>query len=97
MKNIRFSFLLAALVCFLPGIVSAQQAPAASSATGDATVYIYRFRDAYAMLLKPSVYCDGRQLLRMRNGRYGKFTIPAGTHIITSTYEGNGVSMKFDA
>lgn len=62
-----------------------------------ATIYVYRFRDAYAMLLKPSVFCDGKQLLRMRNGRFGKFEIPAGSHNLTSTYEGNGVSLDAKA
>ncbi len=93
MKIIRRAcFLVASVVCLLPCAASAQQdTPAAG-----ATVYVYRMRESYAMALKPSVFCDGKQLLRMRNGRFAKFSVPAGEHTITSTFEGNGLSVTLE-
>ena len=70
--------------------VAAQDLP---SSTADATIYVYRLRDGYAAILKPSVFCDSKQIVRMRNGRFTSIHLAPGSHTITSTFPGNGVAI----
>jgi hypothetical protein len=71
--------------------------PAASTPSATSTVYFYRLREGYGALLKPSVFSDGAQLGRMRNGRFFSVQIPAGTHNITSMLPGNGARVEMKA
>ena len=87
--------ILLILMLLSANVFAQDPVPTTENKPGVATIYVYRFRDAYAMVLKPSVFCDGKQLLRVRNGRYAKFEVPAGSHNVTSTYEGNGVNLDF--
>lgn len=75
-----------------PGLA---QTPAASAPlhNSDSTVYFYRFRESWAVLVTPSVYSDGRELGKMRNGRFLKLSLEAGPHNITSTFPGSGVAI----
>jgi Protein of unknown function (DUF2846) len=65
--------------------------PEALAPDNTATVYFYRLRNAYAAVLKPSVYCDNNQVARMRNGRFVVYKVAAGEHTFTSTFAGSGV------
>lgn len=100
MRKFRLAALGLLLAPFLavsqtPATPAAPAAPAASQAPAGSTVtiYFYRLRENYAALLKPSVYVDGAQVGRMRNGRFFTVTVPAGQHTITSTLTGNGSAL----
>lgn len=62
-----------------------------------ATVYFYRLRDSFGAMLKPSVFCDGAQVARMRNGRFITLHFPPGSHTITSTFPGSGAILDLKA
>jgi hypothetical protein len=97
MKNILSLTSVLILAClFLPLVTTAQErAPDTQSKA--ITVYIYRLRDGYAALLKPSVFDDGKQVVRMRNGRFVKLSFTPGPHNITSTFEGSGIAVDLKA
>lgn len=87
MFKLRFLPLLACMAVPL----HAQDAPSATPPT--ATVYFYRLREAYAALLKPSVFVDGKQVMRMRNGRFAEMSFPVGHHTVTSNFPGSGLEI----
>lgn len=68
--------------------------PAAPSNTS--TVYFYRYKQFSGSALKPSVYCDGVELLRMQNGRFFEMHIPAGEHTCYANDKQAGVIMNFE-
>lgn len=82
----KLSFLALAFALFCP--IAHTQHAAATPAT--ATIVFYRLREAYGALLKPSIFCDQKQVARMRNGRFFSITVPVGSHTITSTLPGSG-------
>lgn len=45
-----------------------------------ATIYFYRIKQFAGSALEPSVYCDGKELARMDNGRYFGVTLQPGKH-----------------
>jgi Protein of unknown function (DUF2846) len=45
-----------------------------------ASVHFYRYKQMQGSALRPSVYCDGTQVVRMSNGKYIDLFIPAGSH-----------------
>jgi hypothetical protein len=59
-------------------------APATSPGpSGNATIYFYRIKQFAGSALEPSVYCDGKELARMDNGRYFGVTVQPGKHTCT--------------
>jgi hypothetical protein len=53
------------------------------AANENATIYFYRIKQFAGSALEPSVYCDGKELARMDNGRYFGVTLQPGTHTCT--------------
>ena len=49
-----------------------------------ATVTVYRPPRKYGAMIKPSIYCDGIELERLRNGRFFMASLPPGQHMISS-------------
>ena len=49
-------------------------------AAGVARVYVYRASAFTGSALAPSVFCDGKELARLENGRYFVATLPPGKH-----------------
>ena len=45
------------------------------------TVHIYRYKQFEGAALKPSIYCDGVELGRMKNGHVITVQIPIGEHV----------------
>ena len=45
-----------------------------------ASVHFYRYKQMQGSALRPSVYCDGTQVVRMSNGKYIDLFISAGSH-----------------
>jgi hypothetical protein len=68
-------------------------APESSPIKGLATVYVYRLGQFYAKLLKPSVYCDGRQIGRVQNGHFIRATFEPGKHEFRSNDKDSGVEI----
>lgn len=84
---------LAAVALFFAASLVAQD----TTNPSNATVYFYRLREFYGAALKPSIYCDKVQVLRMRNGRYASITVTPGEHTITSNFPGSGVVLDAKA
>jgi hypothetical protein len=82
-------------VAVVPVAPTAPVAAAVPAAT--ANVYFYRLRAAYGSVLRPSIFCDGVQVVRMRNGRFTSASFPIGTHNITSNFPGNGMALDMKA
>src|SRR5271169_4896227 len=49
-----------------------------------ATVTVYRPKRTYGKMIKPSIYCDGVELQRLRNGKFFVVSLPPGQHMISS-------------
>lgn len=83
-----------------------QQTPAqpdtpAATATapdaGKAVVIVYRPGKLMGKALEPSVYCDGKEVARMDNGRYFVLLLEPGEHRIHMTQENKRVDLKLGA
>lgn len=68
----RIAFLIAFLVA--PASLKAQH----TSST--AKLYFYRYSMLQGVALRPSVYCDGKEVVRMQSGRVFEMDVPAGEH-----------------
>lgn len=64
---------------------------------GTANVYFYRYKQFQGSALKPSIYCDGRDLLRMQNGRFFELQLPAGEHTCYSNDKQAGAVVTLEA
>lgn len=74
----------------------AQNEPAASAPASDAkaTLYIYRPRRYAGAALKPSVYADDTELVRLENGRFFVARLNPGAHTIRSNDKATGVELE---
>jgi hypothetical protein len=54
-----------------------------------ATVYVYRLSNYDSSFHKPSVFCDGVEIARMRNGRYFELLLTPGVHKVGSNLPDN--------
>ena len=52
----------------------------AKFADGKVRVYVYRYRQAYAKAIRPSLYCDDQDVARVQNGRYLVLALEPGKH-----------------
>jgi hypothetical protein len=43
-------------------------------------VYVYRYKQAYGMAIRPSIYCDDKEVARLQNGRYLALGLTPGKH-----------------
>jgi|ERR1700733_7260232 len=73
MKNIL------AILIFIVGAISA--------VGQDGTVVVFRRSAFTGGALKPSIYVDGSQETRLKNGRYISLQLPAGKHNLSSSME----------
>ena|SRR5690242_17397461 len=64
--------------------------------TSTATVVFYRYNES-TRLKKPSIFCDGHQVVRMAKGRFAKVQFQAGKHLFTSNFPGNGIELNLAA
>jgi hypothetical protein len=79
MLAMRKSIFLCSLFALLCVAAGAQDVTPATAPV-PATVHIYRYKQFTGSGLKPSVYCDGTELIRMRNGSVFSTTIAPGPH-----------------
>jgi hypothetical protein len=62
-----------------------------------ATVHFYRYKQFEGSALKPSIYCDGVELIRMQNGRFFDMQLPLGEHTCYANDKQAGAIVKFEA
>lgn len=85
-----------AIASALEAIRSYKPAPevaAPSPASGNATVYVYRYKQFVGAALEPSVFCDETELARMDNGRYFTATLKPGKHVFRSNDKQSGIEL----
>jgi len=74
---------------------AAVAAPVAADAEqSQATIYFYRPHRFVGSALKPSVFVDGTNVGRMRNGDNIKFSVAPGTHAVYSNDKSTGLSLE---
>jgi len=75
----------AVLICLAASFCLDQEPKAAASEPekpkDSALIYFYRIKQFAGSALEPSVYCDGKELARMDNGRYFGVTLAPGKHV----------------
>lgn len=64
------------------------------TATANAIVYVYRYKQFAGYTVEPSVYCNEVQLARMDNGRYFKVVLSPGTYTFRSNDKQSGIEME---
>jgi len=62
-----------------------------------ARVFVYRHHKVYGAALEPPVYCDGKEVAKMDNGRYFLLMLEPGAHSISSNSKKGIVELKFEA
>lgn len=67
---------------------------AADAESSQATIYFYRPHRFVGSALKPSVFVDGTNVGRMRNGDNIKFSVAPGTHAVYSNDKSTGLSLE---
>jgi hypothetical protein len=80
------------------GAMAAQSSPATEAKTGQAHVVVYRvsrYRDP--KIIKPSIYCDGKEVALMYSGRFFTVNLSPGKHTITSSDEHTSVSLDAES
>ena len=76
------SILACICICFAASFCLAQEPKAVEPEKKDsALIYFYRIKQFAGSALEPSVFCDGKELARMDNGRYFGVTLAPGKHI----------------
>ncbi len=58
--------------------------PSFGQDSNSATVTVYRPKRTYGWAIKPSIYCDGVELARLRNGSFFVASLPPGRHLISA-------------
>jgi hypothetical protein len=66
---------------FIPG-ATGQDPPKLSSQS--ARVNVYRYKQYMGNALRPSIYCDDKDLARLQDGRYVVLALEPGTHTFRS-------------
>ena len=97
--HLNFIFLI---VVAIPGVYSQsvngtvgdRQTNALNS---DGKVYFYRYKQFIGYQVKPSVYCDERQLARMENGRFFITKVVPGKHTFRSNDKQSGLELDIQA
>src|SRR5258708_35174213 len=69
----------------------------AQNVSTTATVHFYRYKQFEGSALKPSIYCDGVELIRMQNGRFFDMQLPLGEHTCYTIDKQSGAIVKFEA
>ncbi|MGA2739290.1 MAG: hypothetical protein ABSG65_17855 [Bryobacteraceae bacterium] len=78
----------------------AQESPNAEAQASQAYVVVYRVKykpfhfKTGGIIIKPSVYCDDREVAFMYSGRYFTIAVPAGKHSLSSSSQYKFLSLK---
>lgn len=49
-----------------------------------AVVHVYRVKQIKGSAMRPSIYCDGNELTRLKNGTFITVNMPEGKHLFSS-------------
>ena len=81
-----------------PAAQSAPEKPSVAAASeGQATVYIYRYKQFVGSALSPSVFCDDTELARMENGKFFVVKLAPGKHVFHSNDKQAGIEADLKA
>jgi hypothetical protein len=58
----------------------AQEKQVSTDADGSARLYVYRYNQYVGKAIRPSIYCDGREVARIQSGRFVELIFKPGTH-----------------
>ena len=61
-----------------------------------ATIHIYREKHSVGFAISPSIYVDGIELQRLRNGTFFVANLPTGKHMITAGRSEVGAFVDFE-
>jgi hypothetical protein len=88
----------------IPAVVAAQDAakPAETAPAAKATpasddkaeVTVYRYKQFVGKGLRPSIYCDNKDIARLQSGRYVTLALPAGTHSLRSNDKQSQIELE---
>ena len=78
----RFSAIATLLFLFLAAALAAQEP--AKPAGEEVRVNIYRYKQFVGKGLRPSIYCDDKDVVRLQSGRYVTLALAPGQHTFRS-------------
>ncbi len=91
----RTSLIALLPLLFLPVVTSAQEPARASGEK--VRVNVYRYKQFVGKGLRPSIYCDGKDVARLQSGRYVALELPPGTHTFRSNDKQSQVELDLKA
>jgi hypothetical protein len=80
------------LLFFVPSVTTAQEAPQPSGEK--ARVNVYRYKQFAGKGLRPSIYCDDKDVARLQSGRYVTLELTPGTHTFRSNDKQSQVELN---
>jgi hypothetical protein len=80
-------------------IASQMVSPAQDAKSSDtpSIVYVYRYKQAYGMAIRPSIFCDDKEIGRLQNGRYLALGLKPGKHQFRSNDKQSIIDMDLKA
>ena len=70
------------VLLFVPAAMTAQEPPKPSG--DNVRVSVYRYKQFVGKGLRPSIYCDDKDVARLQSGRYVVLALAPGTHTFRS-------------
>lgn len=81
--------------CLIPWFIHSQDA---SKPTGDrARVYVYRYKQYIGKGLRPSIYCDDKDIARVQSGRSVILELAPGRHAFRSNDQQSQIDLDLKA
>jgi hypothetical protein len=69
----------------------------AKSSDSHSLVYVYRYKQVYGMAIRPSFYCDDKEIARLQNGRYMALDLKPGKHEFRSNDKQSVIDLDMKA
>ncbi len=70
------------VLLFVPAAMTAQEP--SKAAVDNVRVNVYRYKQLYGKALRPSIYCDDKDVARLQSGRYVVLALAPGGHTFRS-------------
>jgi hypothetical protein len=94
MKRIASCALLAFSSLASSTVIAAQDAKSSDTSS---LVYLYRYKQVYGMAIRPSIYCDDKEIARLQNGRYLALVLKPGKHQFRSNDKQSVIDLDMKA
>ena len=94
MKNLALCVPLALAFLASVRVIVAQDAKSSDKLS---LVYVYRYKQAYGMAIRPSIYCDDKETARLQSGRYLALGLKPGKHQFRSIDQQSVIDMDLKA